>query len=567
MTTVHFLHRCLFVFCGLMLSLSLPAQSSRVDSIDIHVVLNQDGSAFIRENWHIQVENDITEWYLVLGNLGKMEITDFSVSDDNGKKFIAEKKWDIDRSREEKAGRCGIVDKGSDGYELCWGVGSPGSHSYMTSYKLSRLVKAYSNADGFNHMFVARGVSPSPQKVRLTISAADTLFSYKDTQIWAFGYIGGIALNQGCIVAESSEPFKKNSSLIVMAQFKNGLFQPEEKAKSSFDKVKERAFEDSDYYNGKSSLSREDKIAIGTIAGIIVGIPLLSYLIYLLVIYFRRLRMVGRGIDLGDRKDLPDNRSLLKAYTLLNYLSYSKINKKHLLQAYLLHLIARDILEVHTVNKPGGFTETYLKVLDWNDNGVKGEDSEIESILYKMILIAADEDKTLRPNDLENIKDEEWGLKLYHILNKKISITNNDCEEAKQLFGLKQYFKLRTEISRLSLSEMSIWKQYLVYAALFGCSKAVLDDLEKICPDITQLLHSNSSVNGKDNIGTMSFYPAWNTLFLYSSFFHHHTTFAYEQEQQRLNELGANRNAGLGGGASFGGGGGFSGGGFGGGGR
>lgn len=95
MRTVHFILRNLFVVCGLLLSFNLSAQSNKVDSIDIHVLLYPDGSASIHENWHIQIRENITEWYLVQGNLGEIEITDFSVSDETGKKFILEEEWDL----------------------------------------------------------------------------------------------------------------------------------------------------------------------------------------------------------------------------------------------------------------------------------------------------------------------------------------------------------------------------------------------------------------------------------------------------------------------------------------
>ena len=62
MRTVHFILRNLFVVCGLLLSFNLSAQSNKVDSIDIHVLLYPDGSASIHENWHIQIREYITEW-------------------------------------------------------------------------------------------------------------------------------------------------------------------------------------------------------------------------------------------------------------------------------------------------------------------------------------------------------------------------------------------------------------------------------------------------------------------------------------------------------------------------
>ena len=138
-----------------LLFLAVPSLAqSQVDTVRIDVELQDDGSAFIRERWVIDVSGDITEWYLGKDNLGRMDILDFMVTDETGREYVYEgKNWDIHRTRQEKAGKCGIVQK-RDGYELCWGVGSSGPHTYTASYTLSGLVKGYSDRDGFNHMFV-----------------------------------------------------------------------------------------------------------------------------------------------------------------------------------------------------------------------------------------------------------------------------------------------------------------------------------------------------------------------------------------------------------------------------
>jgi len=560
MRTVHFILRNLFVVCGLLLSFNLSAQSNKVDSIDIHVLLYPDGSASIHENWHIQIRENITEWYLVQGNLGEIEITDFSVSDETGKKFILEEEWDVDRSRSEKAGKCGIVDKGSDGYELCWGVGTSGAHTYSVSYKMSRLVKSYSDADGFNHMFVARGISPSPKQARLTIAIADTLFTQEDVHMWAFGFIGEIALKDGKIVAESSEPFRENSSMIALVQIKKGLLHPVAEAKGSFEKVKERAFEDSDYLNGNSDLSGEDIICIILMFGIPLGIILISKL----CIYSRRRTLLGKSIDRADYRDLPENCSLLKANAILNYLSYLPRSNKYLFQAYMTDFFVRGILEVRTEKRRGGFTETCLKIHDWNDNGVEKEDGKIESLLYKMICKAADDEKILHANDLKKIKDKKLAVKLYGALTKKVEVSKNDHKEAKQLFGLKRYLERSTQINELSLSEMSLWKRHLVYAALLGCNKRAFKELERICPDITQLSQPDFRGKQKGKIPSSSFHPTIQLLYLYSTLLNKSSSKVYEQSG---GSDGSGRSGGYGGSSSFGGGGGFSGGGYGGGGR
>ena len=113
-----------------LLLLAVPSLAqSQVDSVRIDVELQDDGSAIIHERWVIDVAGDITEWYLGKENLGRMEIRDFSVTDESGREYVSEgTRWDIHRSRESKAQRCGIVPKG-DGCELCWGVGSSGKHT------------------------------------------------------------------------------------------------------------------------------------------------------------------------------------------------------------------------------------------------------------------------------------------------------------------------------------------------------------------------------------------------------------------------------------------------------
>ena len=56
--------------------------------IDIDVTLRKDGTAFVTETWNVRVSG-ITEWYLVRGNLGDIEVSGLQVSE-NGQQFINE---------------------------------------------------------------------------------------------------------------------------------------------------------------------------------------------------------------------------------------------------------------------------------------------------------------------------------------------------------------------------------------------------------------------------------------------------------------------------------------------
>ena len=145
----------LTVLAALAGTLAVYAQTIR--DLDIRAVLRPDGSARITQVWDVNVVRG-TEWYIPIDNLGKMSVTDLSVSE-NGQPFVSEgNRWDVDRSLEEKTGRCGIVEK-RNGVELCWGQGSYGPHVWTAEFTVHGLVQAFNDADGFNFMFVNPGLA------------------------------------------------------------------------------------------------------------------------------------------------------------------------------------------------------------------------------------------------------------------------------------------------------------------------------------------------------------------------------------------------------------------------
>ena len=125
----------------------------RLHSLDIRVVLSHNGDARITETRVMDIDDEGTECYIGLGNMGGSEVRDLEVSDENGTLFENIGKWDIDRSRSWKEGKCGIVYK-RNGYELCWGLGNSGNRTYMTSYTITSLVHAYPDADAIRHVFL-----------------------------------------------------------------------------------------------------------------------------------------------------------------------------------------------------------------------------------------------------------------------------------------------------------------------------------------------------------------------------------------------------------------------------
>ena len=237
--------RNLFLTVLATLAGTLVVSAQTLRDIDIRAELRPDGSARITQVWDATVV-DGTEMYIPISNLDKMTVGDFSVSE-NGQPYVNEgRRWDVDRTLSGKAGRCGIIDK-HDGVELCWGKTSYGDHVWTVEYTVTGLVQSFTDADGFNFMFVNPGFDAPAQHVRLTLvnGTGGPQWTYDNTRVWGFGSYGDIDVTDGQIVYESSEPFSYNSSLITLVRFEKGLFSPAVSRDKTFDDLKKKAMEGS----------------------------------------------------------------------------------------------------------------------------------------------------------------------------------------------------------------------------------------------------------------------------------------------------------------------------------
>ena len=85
--------------------------------------------------------------------------------------------------------------------------------------------------------------------------------------------------------------------------------------------------------------------------------------------------------------------------------------------------------------------------------------------------------------DYQTIKLYEEG-KLTKISNSKYEVTSGLLEEAKQLAGLKKFLKEFSRIHERSSNEVHLWKEYLMYAQMFGIAEEVAKELREIYPDV-----------------------------------------------------------------------------------
>ena len=521
----------------------------QLHDLNIRVVLQPNGDARITETRQMTIDSEGTECYIVIGNLGESELQDFSVTDETGNPYESQPYWDINQSRQWKAGKCGIVTK-HDGYELCWGLGDSGSRTYVTQYTITNLLRGYADDDGFNYMFVAEGLQPSPQHVKLVIVPEDSIhFDADSVGVWAFRYSGDIHLVGDSIVAESDEPFSQRSAMIVMAKFPKGLFAPELTNEESFEEKKQQAFEGSDYpYNGSNEMTREDKWALALFVLAIILMPLLLILGYFYYVWRQRRKVMK---DLLWYRDLPYEGNLQATNDVVNAYKYVGADYNNLLSACILRLINDGAISIDSAMNKKGKTEQHFVIHSLPENK---DYPQLLRMVHKIFRDAAGTDTILEPKELRSwmnsSRNQSYADSFIQTLHTKTRIYQyrDQQDEVKKVFGLRKFLKEFTLLDERNVGEVALWKDYMIYATLYGIADQVISDMKKINPEYFNMDQVAQQMANE------------TTLPMIRSTMHKSTARAAMNKAER-----EARAAGGGGRASWGGGGGFSGGGFGGG--
>ncbi len=496
----------------------------------------------------MNIDDEGSECYIVIGNLDGSEIRDFSVADETGQNFAKQDSWNIKESRQWKTNKCGIVTK-HNGYELCWGLGAEGNRTYYTKYTVSNLLKGYTDADGFNYMFVAEGINPYPEYVKVIIQPEDSTITFTEdkVKVWGFRYYGDVSLNGNSILAESSEPFSSSSAMILMCRFEKGMFEPADIRENEFESIRAKAFVGSDYDESDEWTTEDTIFAIIALLGFF-GIPILVFIIYLIYIYRARKKVFK---DLNWYRDIPFEGNLQKTNQVLNAYSYFSADYNNLLSACILKLINLGAISI---------TQQMLDNGKTTENFVIGELKNAEQLpvllrkIHGIFKQAAGSDSILEPKELKYYMKNQYSQSasdaFINTLHTKTSISNykEQLDEVRHVFGLKKFLKDFSLIDERHVQEVSLWKDYMIFATLFGIADQVIKDMKKINPEYFNM--DQTARQMADDITLPTIYSAM------------HSSASRAAIDKASREA---RASGGGGHSSWGGGGGFSGGGHGGG--
>lgn len=502
----------------------------------------------------MDIGDEGTECYIKFQNMDNMAVSLRGVREENGEEYLVEPQWDVNRTRAQKANRCGTVTT-AEGTELCWGVGTSGRHRYVVTYNLSNLVKAYQESDGFNHCFYEAATPTARYAVVMMMMDTrdfdnDTISFERGMRMWGFGFHGQVRFFPPCSAAWTTQKMSSGDKIIVMMEFPKGIFNPNFSVDEPFSEVKKRAFYDSDYdmndddvrtssLRGGGSESMAEQV-LYTILGLLCccGSPL-GLLIYLLMRLHKRIK---RKAELRRREattpyyyDPPVGGRLVRTQLIVMSLQEEYgtehkylVKQRELLQALLLRLLYKGGIELTTVrdettlsskmailvNKPAEYNtipqtddlsslfpsgvsfESVKSMREYaRQSSIALNDIGFECGLQWLLYEAAGSDHILQPDELKTyIKDEKKALrlrpyaKLMSILYYLPVISDAvDATDVNQAYGYYKYLRDFTILPERHIQEVTLWRELMVFAALFGLTKQVTKDVRRINPDLAHL--------------------------------------------------------------------------------
>jgi len=552
---------CTFLFTALLGQAAFAANN--VSDITVDVALYDDGSAHITQTWNCDFSEG-TEGYIPIENLGEMSISDFLVSDENGPYTYIDN-WNINAGFDEKAGKCGIVET-DKGNELCWGITEYGQRRYAIEYKIDKLVGGYTDFDGFNFQFINPGMGTLPTDVTVHIVMQNgATLDASNCGIWAFGFKGQIEFQNGQVNAYTEKALSSDTeSVIIMLQLNKGLISPTRTVNESFETVKAKAFEGSDYDSGTTSSSTpdsssgDDSSPFDALLGLLViGLPIVAIIVFF-VVRNRKLKKSIKALYTTAEyfRETPLAGNIEAAYVLADDFQQAD-GDGNLIGATFLKLINAGCLEPLTERTVGFFGKEKESISLRLVHRPENSDLTV-NMLYDLLELACGSDRILQERELEKYSQKNTEA-LTEIIDaakqygstalaqmgcydsskqaKPLGLSAQGKSHLLSIMGFKKYLLEFSLIGERTIAESVIWQDYLTFATLLGIADKVIEQFEKVYPVPTQ----------------------------YSENAHYYYFIAYRYRQASYDTAQAARSSGGGGGSSFGGGGGFSGGGGGGG--
>lgn len=498
------------MFAVLFMLGAIPAYAAEdaIASIRVNAALERDGSAVITEIWDVRGVSGGTEYYKALNNMNEMRVHDLLVWDETGTQYETLDSWDTDLTLLEKAGTCGILET-SNGYELCWGIGSYGDHQYTIQYTMDGLVKDYGDYAGFYHQFISE-LSSAPESAAIDIHLAGVPLTEENARIWGYGFPGEVEIGRdGVLHTVSSRTLGGGDYVNVLCRFEKDLFPLAAKANMSFEALQESA------EGGDSAIGVHVLLLLG--GGVVLAVLLAAFLAGY---FLSRYRLAdGTVVKLPRQKELEMNSSIpfggsIPSIHFAMGLLHRKISHRRLMGAYLIRWQKAGYISIEerAVN-PGTRKAKKEEVIVFasDEPPIQGA----ERTLHQILAGGADRHGILWTSDIEESAQElyekltAWAEDVQEDGQKEllgsgaaamdgkgiVRFTAAGFQQAVGILGLQKYLEEMHEQGKDEAALRELWGEYLVFSTLFDTAEQVLESMKALDPAYFDTFSSSYGCN------------------------------------------------------------------------
>lgn len=490
------------------------AQTSVIESIDIDVMIHEDGSAEFVEVWRGEFY-DFTELYYTKENLGKSEIKDFTVTR-NGEPYDFVGDWKVDASFEEKAFKNGF-NKIKGGLEMNWGLSEEGPAEYVLKYRVTNFVKQ-AKGDQFTHWTFLNDHSSMPrQEARLSVKTSFPL-TIENANAWMFGMDGDVEFINGEIVSQSYSPLITEDYLMLLIRYDDGMFKATEKVKKKFKKIEKEAFKDSEYTEGffRDLLADIADFFSAAFGFVILGAVILLGFLTRGSYGGGRQRKFRRKFKEEYYRDYPYEGDYLDAYYVVHTMGLANFNT--LLTSMLLKWIKEGM--VRTSEETSGMLRRKRQHIYFLKDDV--EKKTEEGKMYNALKILCGDENYVTDRQVANwaershkaLTDWENRIKSRSInkLSKagymkvvkkgffifkanKYELTEKGKELEERVYKYVNYLHDFSLLSEQDAINVHLWDEIMIWAAYLDLTDVVSEQFKKVYPR-----YEEESRYGRNNI-------------------------------------------------------------------
>ena len=502
-----------FLLLSIIILLPKSVLADGFDHINLDVNIDENGKASVSEEWQIDArDNDYSERYKRIENLKGIKIENFKASL-NGEELSEKDSWNVDENFDQKAYYYGRNDT-DDAVELCWGISERGeNNTYKIFYDINPIIIGLDDSDMLFFKFVGSDFDPKPQKVNVKINSYEPIA--KDVKMRGFGFEGDIKNNNGSIIANSTGEV---DNVNIMLKFPKGSFNTSYREDKSFSDYANQALEGSDWEDNEGAVQKDDfgpkefflfLLVIGLSIGVFIAI--IAVAAKNSPTYIANLKELPKKKALKDYRfsNIPYDGNLEDLYLIavnslgglvvdnfINAFFLKWINDGAISYferdngAILKNTIKKDKTgEVIINHRPEntGLTEQKIFTILENIEKESSEGKITEKALKKYL---KENNKELDKLSKELAENSKNALKKAGYLDTvrgkkrgKTILTEKGKDLYKNYIGFKNYLSNYDDIDLRDIDDAKTLDTYMIYAGLFGISKKVYDNFNKVYTD------------------------------------------------------------------------------------